>query len=785
MNENIKITLPQRLQERFEFSFKHNRILIFHAPCGFGKTCMARELTKKYNSHYISVADKNFSLDKITHDFDVLIIDDLQMVKSTDHKQAISDLVRTKKDKKFLLITRGAIAGWLIPLQSWGITESFSANDFSFQKQDLQAMADTQGVVLSNDDINSILADTKGFPVALAILFRLLSEKKVYTSTVLSEGRIQLFFYFDEMVYKYLPSEVQIFLVSLSAVNTFNLQLAQMLSGNSRAGEYIVYIQENSSMLLHENMEKMQFRPIFKAFLYWKLTQLLSLEEQKSLFARAGMYYEQQGDMKNALDCYNKISDYHKISELLVKNSKLHVGIGQYLEMEKYYFALPEEEILQSPTLMGGMSMLCSLSMDYEQSEYWYQALQSLVSKLKKNDELYKDAKGRLAYLDIALPQRGSTGVVDTIKKLFVFFAENQLDLPTFSVTSTLPSVMNGGKDFCVWSKKDDFFYATMKRSLELILGKDGVGLADCGICESKFEKGENYEQKLLTLLSQLTEIQQKGSPDIEFATIGLLARTQIAQGQADAALDVLNNLKQRYEEIGEHRFIPNLDAFICRIYLLKGDFTFANRWLKENAPKEEIRIWALHRYQYLTKSMAQLAMGTEGIALIILIRLLPYTQKCGRTMDEIYVHILIAICYYRMGNDQWNSELLQALDITYEHNFVRPIAQYGVAILPLLTSCNWSKDKTYLEKVIKATRVQAVNYPLFLKPEKKLMEPLTATEKQVLKLLCHNMSNLEIGDILGIKLATVKTHVSRILQKLEINRRSEAKEVAEELGLF
>ena len=77
------------------------------------------------------------------------------------------------------------------------------------------------------------------------------------------------------------------------------------------------------------------------------------------------------------------------------------------------------------------------------------------------------------------------------------------------------------------------------------------------------------------------------------------------------------------------------------------------------------------------------------------------------------------------------------------------------------------------------------MNYPLFLKPEVKLAEPLTAAEQQVLKLLCHNMSNQEICDILGIKLATAKTHVSRILQKLGVNRRSEAKEAAEKLELI
>ena len=40
--------------------------------------------------------------------------------------------------------------------------------------------------------------------------------------------------------------------------------------------------------------------------------------------------------------------------------------MGHYAEMEQYYRALPGAEILASPSLMQGMSMLCALSADYD-----------------------------------------------------------------------------------------------------------------------------------------------------------------------------------------------------------------------------------------------------------------------------------------------------------------------------------------------------------------------------------------------------------------------------------
>ena len=63
--------------------------------------------------------------------------------------------------------------------------------------------------------------------------------------------------------------------------------------------------------------------------------------------------------------------------------------------------------------------------------------------------------------------------------------------------------------------------------------------------------------------------------------------------------------------------------------------------------------------------------------------------------------------------------------------------------------------------------------------------EELTATEKQILRLICADRSNAEIAQTMNIKLTTVKTHVSHILEKLDVNRRSEAKTAAIRLKLI
>ena len=57
----------------------------------------------------------------------------------------------------------------------------------------------------------------------------------------------------------------------------------------------------------------------------------------------------------------------------------------------------------------------------------------------------------------------------------------------------------------------------------------------------------------------------------------------------------------------------------------------------------------------------------------------------------------------------------------------------------------------------------------------RKLHENLTNRELEVLNLIAYELSNQEIADELFITLKTVKTHVSNILSKLEVEDRTQA----------
>ena len=785
--ENVtgNMIVKPSVQQRFDGFMERGRVLFFSAPCGFGKTALADALLSGRDVLRRNAGAADFALHALSDGWDILLIDDFQMLSPESDGQALCELIRSDPARRFVLLSRGAPPGYLTAFQYSGLMTTLEADDLLFDREDIRKYFSGCGIPVTDSEIGGILRESVGYPLGIAVTARCMSGGKPFGPEIVARAFREVFSYFEDAIYRRFDLPVRQFLLELAPFERFNPEMARMVTGDPHAGSRLDWLLSHTTMLRYDDMQHFRFWPQFRDFLLWEMAREYSEKKRRALFSRGALYYELKEDYAHALECYTRCGDHAKVSELLVRNAELHPGMGHYSEMEKYYRSLPEAEIAASPALMQGMSMLCALAMDYEGSERWYHELQEFGKRCGRDDAAGKQARSRLAWLDISLPQRGVEGLTETIPAVFRLMTNKEVSLPSFSVTSALPSIMNGGKDFSAWSKRDDLLYQTLRIPVEAILGRDGVGLADCAVAESKFEKGENITGRMLTILPRISEIHQRGTPDMEFAVNGLLARSLLAAGQSGDAYRTVESLRTKFAEEGQERFLPNMDAMLVRIALHTGDLDYADTWYREKAPRNPMRINIMKRYQYLTQAMVELADGKPGAAMLTLSPLEAYIQNCGRHIDGIHLNILTAVSLYRSKDETWRQRLTDALDTAAEYHFIRTVSVYGTAVLPLLEALDWDGDKAWRKRLMAAVRTQAAFYPHFLEPRLAPCEELTPTGLQILHLLCADKSNAEIAQIMDVKLPTVKTHVSHILDKLDVKRRAEAKTAAKKLWLI
>jgi ATP/maltotriose-dependent transcriptional regulator MalT len=92
----------------------------------------------------------------------------------------------------------------------------------------------------------------------------------------------------------------------------------------------------------------------------------------------------------------------------------------------------------------------------------------------------------------------------------------------------------------------------------------------------------------------------------------------------------------------------------------------------------------------------------------------------------------------------------------------------------------------TRKEEVVVVNEVPVPSRQTFVLNEAKVADlGITPRELEILQLISSGLSNREIADRLFVSENTVKTHSSRVFDKLNAKRRTQAVQIGKELGLI
>lgn len=248
---------------------QRGRIMFFCAPCGFGKTTVAKALLKDKNVFFTDAGEANFDA-VLKAEWEVLAVDDLQMLSDSGICQQLCELIKKYDDRRFVFLSRGEIPGWLMPFAISGLVTSVGTEEMFFSDQDAAKLFKSYKTDISEDDIKKIHNATLGYPLADASAARHMANGEKLDKKLTEKIKREMFLYFEEAVYNRFDLPLRRFLLEIALFEEFDAELAKMVSGSSAAGAVLMQLHQNTSMMFLNEFDNFRFWDIFREFLLWE-----------------------------------------------------------------------------------------------------------------------------------------------------------------------------------------------------------------------------------------------------------------------------------------------------------------------------------------------------------------------------------------------------------------------------------------------------------------------------------------------------------------------------------
>jgi len=791
--EKSDYIVPNKALARLLDARRSAQPVYIYGMTSYGKTELIRQFFfGKTYVYYSPVSEQSESLDGFESHINPsrkmplpVVFDDLQFLSDVEKQNKIFEIAE-RSDVWPIFIARAPLLGWLVPYYTQKNFIVIDENDLSMTTEQIREYFYENKIYFSNENIDKLQNFILGNPYALRVAKNCLENNPDPQNLFPTLKEIFSKFMLNSVT-KNWSEEVRNFFISISIVDSFTLELASYITETSLATNYIEKARDISNFIIKEENEY-RIRPIplegfrYQARLFW------GIEKINELSKKAAEWYEKNGEFDKAIELYYKIGCKEGLKVILLKNSSQNPSNGQYLNLSRYYFKLDEADIEESVILMSGMSMVCSMLFKTDLSEYWYDKLKEKSKILKGTEKT--EASRRLAYLDIALPHRGSETVLGSIRSLATLLTTKGFVLPEFSVTSNLPSLMNGGKDFCDWTLKDREIAKKFGKIVSLALGKTGKPIVNLALAESFYEKnGEDLE--ILSLLSRgQLEAELNNNIEMGFVATALFIRFYLMSGQMKTAMLQLMAFEQRCKDMNCTKLLPNMRALQCRIDLYRDDSLATDLWLKNYAPDENKEIFAMLRFQYMTKIRCYIAKGRLNEAFSLKEKMKWYAENYHRKYISIECDILSSIIKYRQG-EEWKSDLINALTAASHYQFVRIFSEEGSAVTPLLLRIKQEIDdipeinKSFFLKVLRESQKISGMYSKYCAPPAASPNNFSETARQILRLQVQGLSVEDISKNLEMKAETVRYHIKQNYKKLGVNSKTKAIIAAKELYLI
>lgn len=230
-------------------------------------------------------------------------------------------------------------------------------------------------------------------------------------------------------------------------------------------------------------------------------------------------------------------------------------------------------------------------------------------------------------------------------------------------------------------------------------------------------------------------------------------------------------------------------ERFQTERLIIDGDISAAKEWLSSRTEETASQIYRANVEYFITDALCYVAVGESDAALLQLKDVMTFSKRANLPRIQIECLTLSALAFQQKQQFRPAIEYMEkALSLAENENQESAIGMFGADIAFLIEKCYWrAKKKGENISAIKKILLQAKNKKnrgSFAFASGKNI-PLSERQKQMLIFLNEGFTYIEIAETTGLKITTVRDHIKKLYEKLEVRNSSDAIVKANEKGIL
>lgn len=765
-----------------------------------------------------------------------LVLDDFHLIHDPSVHQGLAFLIDRLPPQIHVVFAGRADPPWPVARRrALGEMTELRANDLRFTAGEAAAfLNDVMDLDLSARDVDALEERTEGWIAGLQMAAISMQARKrtrgvgdlsTFVRAFAASNRFILDYLMEEVLEQQ-PEAIQRFLLWTSVLERLNAALCDAVTNGQGSAATLRLVERANLFLipLDDAREWYRYHQLFGQLLRTRLQQA-EADQVPVLHRRASDWYEQQGWVVDAVSHALAAGDVDRVARLITGNALAIMGHGELADLAARLATLPEE-VRSQPWLAISHAWVLAYAGQLREVE---ERLHAIEGQTKE-----EHARGHLAAIHAYLAGlRGDmSAAAAQCRQALTLLPEHDRMARAFA-TSLLGSVLRWSGDLAI-AEEVSLHAIEMREAagdhrlsadafcdlaaLQCVKGllrqaaatcRGALQLADRQALETGVRSSVTSfaHARLSSVLREWNDVDnavQHAREGVEFAErwgwadglvfgYGYLAAALNACGDADGARQAIRKGRQVATSLSSW-LEAQVAAQEARLWLEWGNVTLAWAWAQESGLRPDDAFRYADEDLYFTLARVLIARGEHAKhptlvlkGLDLLQRLLDMAQGSGATGRVIKVQVARALGLQALGEDVAALEsLAEALVLAQPEGYLRTFLDGGVPLRQLIEeAAAGGIAQDYAAQLLLAfdVGVETGSAPVPSPPE--LAEPLSERELQVLRLLRTDLTSSDIANRLFISTNTARTHIKNVYGKLDVHRRDEAVQRAQELGLL